>query len=171
MSSHALDPSLLADIKTYEDSLAFVHSLTKLETALFSLKTSTVQKLDEHLTHTQKQAIIDYCQKRNIDIDNTETFREFIVSLRESIETIPRVSVTLAFTPRSNFVDEVSQWFLTNYKKKVIIDIDVSPWIGGGALFLFNGSHCDHSLKTLLGEYTKRALQEKDPLILNNEYV
>ena len=57
------------------------------------------------------------------------------------------MKLKIAFSPSSEFLEEINQWFEKELSVKVILDLTINPKIVGGAIIEYQGNWRDFSLR------------------------
>jgi hypothetical protein len=144
---------LFTYIYTKKDAMVFLEKLTKLGDSLFSVNVDTQAKLDEMLTHPEKELLVSYAKEKQVSLEDPIQFRKLMPTLKSDIAAIPTISLVLALTPTEKMIHTLSSWFVVKLGKKCFIDISVKPEIIGGTVFSLDGVVKDYSIKKYLDDH------------------
>jgi F0F1-type ATP synthase delta subunit len=89
--------------------------------------------------------------------------KEFLTKIQEKIKTLPVLPIVLAFEPKSQTLQALSDWFEMNLKKQVLFDISVDSHLIGGAAITFNGKSRDYSIKPVVEKIMTNATAPVTP--------
>jgi len=129
-----------SEIFTKEDLIVFLEELSLIQNFIFQQNISD-RILREKLTPLGlwlAQKLLSYPSEKGNNIINF---------LKEYFSKRPIAIITLAFSPTSDILKKISDWFLCHTKEKVILDIKVAPEILGGLIIEFKGKYLDLSLQ------------------------
>ncbi len=112
-----------------------------LESAL--LAQFGLSKKDKFMTLLRDQAV---------NHESNSSLQEFLTRVREKIAALSVVTLTLAFEPDEKILYELSEWFVLNINRQVLLDINVDPDLIAGAAVTFAGKFQDFSVKPKFNE-------------------
>jgi F0F1-type ATP synthase delta subunit len=144
-------------LKTTDDVTVLLDLVTGLSGAIFKSEDNFETILTSQTPYAFSQAILQLAKRHHLDSSDKSDVDLFLRHLKEAIVALPTVHVTLAFLPKQALIEELSEWFITNYQTKVLLHIVVDPTIIGGAVFSFNGKYRDFSLRKKLRELQERS--------------
>ena len=75
--------------------------------------------------------------------------------IREVVNNIDPVQITIAVVPDENLIQSVKRWAEKNLGDKVILDIKTDYSILGGSRIIYKGIFKDYSINSLLSSYFK----------------
>lgn len=134
-------------LKTTDDVTQLVRQLTDLSDELFKSQADFPAILGRTTPYEIGRAILQLGKRHQLDAYNKGDVALFLNHLKEAIVSLPVVTVTLAFSPKQELLDRLSEWFLLNYQTKVVFHMYVDPAIIAGAVFEVNGKYADYSLR------------------------
>lgn len=150
--SKAASDNILNLVRTKKEAVEFTSNLNSLTQSLFNIKVNVDKKMDEFLSAEQKERILALCKKQNINVKDVLSFQKFLSNLKAKVEQMPTVTITLAFEPKPSTIANISDWFLLNTKKGLLLDIVVDKNLIGGATVVSQGIYKDFSVKKMLEE-------------------
>lgn len=133
-------------LKTTGDAAAMQHILERLSDGLYRTDVSTEESLRKALPYEQAIIINQLAAKYGVNVDDKAKIQEFFLKVREAINALPVVQITLAIEPNATLVSVIHDWFFRTYHKLVILDIIINPAIVAGGIISVNGKYCDYSL-------------------------
>jgi hypothetical protein len=72
--------------------------------------------------------------------------KEEFSKLEKKLRALPEIKLEIAFFPKNNFLNRISQWLQETIGEKVILDITVNPKVVAGAKIEYRGNWRDFSL-------------------------
>lgn len=98
------------------------------------------------------EVIIDAMRKEKISINENEACKAFFESLREQVQALNVVDLTIAIDPTLGQVQKIARWIRNNVQETVLLHITVNPQIIGGVQIGLNGIYKDKSLRRKLAD-------------------
>ncbi len=147
MTNHISQTDLIELVKTKKDALSILDKLVTIEEGAYNLKQSFTQQLEQTFSEKQKDRILLLCKKQQVHLDNKGHTGVFLRVLQNQIKTLPTVTITIAFSPSDQFIIDLSEWFLANLGRVVLLDIVVDSTIIAGAVISLSGIWTDYSLR------------------------
>ena len=71
---------------------------------------------------------------------------DFLKNLEKTLEKTPVLKLKLAFLPKAELLDKLSDWVRKQAGKRVFFDIEVKEDIIGGCIFEYEGEYRDYTL-------------------------
>ena len=120
--------------------------------ALLSEKTyETTFDLENTLMETlgieKKDKMMILLRDNGISTQSQTALKGFFDKLREDMQKIPVLPLTIAFEPKTQTLKMLSDWFALTMQKQVIFDIVVDQKIIAGATITFQGKFGDYSIR------------------------
>ena len=144
---------------TKSDAVTFVNKLSTLSDFMYNTKVDIAQKADEILSLEEKRLLTQVFQEQHVVATDPKSFNPFLEKVKEALQKVPRLTLTLAFDPTPAFLHETSNWLQVKMEKKYFLDIQVDTSLIGGAVVAVDGMIKDYSLKKYLEEkYLKEDL-------------
>jgi hypothetical protein len=142
----------------------------------FSARLETITEQAYHTTFNIEKALMEQfgiakkdkfltlLRDNKVGVDQIKPIKDFIKKVQTIIASLPVVPITIAFEPKEQTLQLLSEWFMVNLKKQVLFDITVDRKLIAGAAITFNGKYRDFSIKTKFNETTNRVLTQKAPV-------
>lgn len=143
----------LIKTKTYADDV--IANIDELKDSLYNRRVDLDKKMGELFSFELKEKIKAYSWQEQVNLNDPESFGKFLANLRNHIKNMPIVRIKIAFSPDEEIVKEISNWFVENYGKNVLIELLHDNGIIAGAVVAFNESEKDYSLKKKIYEKYK----------------
>jgi len=151
MSAQTIFESVSPIIHTTEEVSYLQDGIDSLLKSLYRVDTSSsLEKINEHLPHATAEKLIDFMQKNNLDLKNTEEIRLLLSDLRDALESMKVVSLTLAFDPPQNTIDKLANMIKDRFGPSYILELSQCSGILGGLVMVVHGKYIDLSLKKKL---------------------
>jgi hypothetical protein len=136
---------ILANIRTKEDAWALEQEIDILLNKLYSVKADEFSHALEHDVRSNVALIIkSSIEKARIDRD------KYLQGLKNELKKLKEIQLTLAFEPTDATLEKIFLWVRENVGKGIILDINYSKTISGGAVIIHKGKYRDYSLKKLI---------------------
>jgi hypothetical protein len=132
---------------------------TKAQAADFSARLSAIAeavyktdfKLDavllEQIGVQKRDKFMSLLRDNGVNSESNSDLKTFFDTLQEKIAAMTVLSLTLAFEPKEQTLNAITDWFLVNSNKQILLEIVVDPTLLGGATLTFNGVYKDFSIK------------------------
>lgn len=148
-------------IRTDREKTSFLRFLDNKSSQIFKINDTHTDENDPHSI-----AIKEYLAEENVDPNDKNKLEDTLRDIRNTIESIDSINITLASYPNEKILTTLSSWLEKNMEDKVILNIDIDPNIGGGAIFS-NGIFKDYSLNKTIEEGFESKKAEIIALIKN----
>lgn len=160
---------ILKSTKTVEQkeqlALAIDQLLTSLfhqgkkefEKALASIRLEIAQVIKDEFVNKPRT---DSVQGKYPKADNKEMIKDFLKQLKERLQNLQLIKLTLAFSATQHAIDRIYDWILKNVGDRYILDIQVDKSMLGGAIISFEGRYIDLSLRKTLDEVFENKRRE-----------
>ena len=136
---------ILSNIRTKEDAWALEQEIDILLNKLYSAKADEFSHALEHDVRSNVALIIkSSIEKARIDRD------KYLQGLKNELKKLKEIQLTLAFEPTDATLEKIFLWVRENVGKGIILDINYSKTLSGGAVIIHKGKYRDYSLKKLI---------------------
>lgn len=125
-------------------------ALDHLKASYFQKKQSFATTLEQEIPFPLSQSLHDLAKTHNVNLADVVQAEKFFTSLREAIEKMPQMTLTICITPTLGFIKEINRWVTENLKQAVVLDFIVDETIVGGAKIAFKGKIVDYTVKKRL---------------------
>lgn len=149
----ANDLSLFETIYTVSELQLFYKEIDIIISSLYHENVSIEQILGELVSPDKNEKIIAYLKAHEIDLTKPIEIQETLLKIKAAGNTLPVVSLALAFEPTEQILKNFTLWFTRNVEKKVLFNISLERQELGGAHIAFDGLYKDLTLKTKIDEY------------------
>ena len=95
--------------------------------------------LQEQFGTRKMDKFISLLREKEIPLESNSPLNKFFGQIQETISTLPLASLTFAIEPNEQILKSVSDWFLLNLKKQVLIEPEIDPNLIAGAVVGFQG--------------------------------
>jgi F0F1-type ATP synthase delta subunit len=140
---------ILTGISTKEEKNLLLDEVDSLLASLYKTKKSAFDVVLDSLVRVSTAKVIRKAVLNGIDK------KKFLEALKDRLEKMGSIKLTLAFEPTKAITDEIHEWIKNNLAKDTLIETQVNKNILGGAIISFNGHFVDRSLDKSLNEYFK----------------
>jgi F0F1-type ATP synthase delta subunit len=132
---------------TRPQSIDFSSRLTVVIKQIFAKEFNPEKVLLEQFGIEKKDAIMTLLRNNNVNPQSRLDIKAFLEKIQEKINSMQVISLILAFEPREETLQGLSQWFLINMNRQVLFDIKVDKTLIGGAAILSGGKYLDYSIR------------------------
>lgn len=139
-------------VKTTEHARDILSEIEILLDSLFKTDANTFEKALRSISILTSQTLKEAFQKDNISLDDKTTIKEYLVGLREQIQKLKTLKLTLAFESSEYTIDNLFNWISKNLLTGIILEIKTDKSIIGGAVIELEGKYKDYSLRKTLEE-------------------
>jgi F0F1-type ATP synthase delta subunit len=139
----------------------FSARLTNIAGKIYEVNFSLEKNLQEELGIRKKDKFLSLLRENKISPESNSALNNFINQLIQTISSLPVATLTLAIEPEEVTLKIISDWFLLNLKKQVLIDIQVDSDLIAGAIVNYQGRHFNASLKTTFDELYTNSVTNK----------
>lgn len=136
---------ILSNIRTKEDAWALEQEIDILLDRLYSSNQEDYgQALKRDVRSNIALIIKSSIEKARIDRD------KYLQGLKTELKKLKEIQLTLAFEPTDAIIEKILLWVRENVGEGIILDINYSKTISGGAVIIHKGKYRDYSLKKLI---------------------
>lgn len=136
--------------QTRQAALDFKSRLSTISEMVYKSDFNFEKALMEQIGIQKKDKFLNILRDNNVSVESTTAIKSFINNLQEKISALPVFTIKLAFEPKEQTLKAISEWFILNTKKQVLLDIKVDPKILAGCDISFNGEFLSFSKKPML---------------------
>lgn len=158
--------------KTKAQAVDFSARLAIVGEKIYQTGFSLEQTLLDQFGIQKKDKFLTLLRDNSVAVESNTDLKAFLDKLQETIAATQVLTMRVAFEPKEQTLKALSEWFLINIKRQLLLDITVDQNIIGGAVIGFNGKHLDYSLKPKLEQIivatqddTSTPAQEEKPII------
>jgi F0F1-type ATP synthase delta subunit len=101
-----------------------------------------------HFGIQKKEKFLTLIRNNKINLENNSLLMDFLKQVLEKISSLSTVSLTLAFEPENQILHELSEWFILNINRQVLLDIKTDSKLIAGVAINYNGKYKDYSART-----------------------
>ena len=123
--------------------------LNAITEKIFELNFNLEKNLQEQFGTKKKDKFISLLMENEVPLESSSHLNKFFGQIQETILTLPKASLTFAIEPNEKILKSVSDWFLLNLKKQVLIEPEIDPNLIAGAAVSFQGKRLDSSIKSI----------------------
>lgn len=139
--------SILDVLYTKSQATSFLKTLDALIEELYATKGSVEKRIEEAFPYEIKQAFITCAKENKINTEDPIQTKKFLVGLKKLLQSLPSVTMYIAFEPTEKNLKAISSWFVTKLSQKYLLDLHIKHQIIGGVIVEMNGLSKDYSLK------------------------
>lgn len=140
----------------------FSERLTLISERIFEVNFNMEKVFQEQLGMQKKDKFIALLRKNNIPIDSPFSLNKILEIIRKNISSLPIACITLSIEPQDEILKAISDWFILNIKRQVLIDIKIEPDLIAGALISYRGKQFDASIKAGFDKISKNILDKEN---------
>lgn len=149
--------------KTKGQALDFASRIATIAETIYHTNFSLERALIEQLGIQKKDRFIALLREQQINTESRNALKEFFALISDKVASLPVISLTIAFEPNEAVLQAISQWFLLNAKKQVLMDIQFDRSLIAGATLTFNGKFKDYSIRSQFQKVVTESLAPQQP--------
>lgn len=88
-------------------------------------------------------------RENEISLSSDTALNNFFSHVLEIVSALPVASITFAIEPNEQILKSVSDWFILNLKKQVLIEPEIDQNLIAGAVVGYQGKRLDSSVKSV----------------------
>lgn len=142
-------------LKTKDEAGQFLVIIDQLIGSIFQTNFNFEANLDKLLTHEQKEQVLALARAKGVNLSQVSQIKSFLQNLTKEINSLPVIDLTMAYSPKEKSLEDIHNWFYINFKKSVLLNINVDKKIIGGAVVAFKGKYYDYSVLKRLDQQLK----------------
>ena len=143
---------VVAYIRTKGEKDLLRDRISELEAAIFRSDPNGGEKIitthfPEHLAVIMRKILQDPVFK-----DSPEMLKKFFQELRDTIDILQLLKLSLAFNPSEEMIIRLHEWVKKNLGSGVVLDINYDGSMLGGARIIFKGRYKEVTLAQMITE-------------------
>lgn len=142
-----MDLDLTPFIKTKADATDFSARIAAISAQVYAVGFTLEQALLDEFGIQKKDKFMKLLRDNNINIEKDAELKEFLTKLQSTAQSLPVLTLTIAFEPKAKTLQALSEWFVMNIKKHMLFEITVDPKLIAGATINYKGKYMDASIK------------------------
>jgi F0F1-type ATP synthase delta subunit len=143
---------ILRSIKTVDQASALNIEIDILIQDLFKIEGNFFEKTLNSISNLTSQMLKDAFLKENIGLENKSMIKEYLIGLKEQLQNLKTIKLSISFEPSLNSIDNLFSWVLKNQGTGIVLDLKTDKTILGGTTIEFEGKYKDLTLKKTLEE-------------------
>jgi F0F1-type ATP synthase delta subunit len=143
---------ILRWVKTTDHARDLLSEIEILLENLFKMETNAFEKALRSISILTSQTLKEAFTKDNISFEDKSMIKEYLIGLKEQLQKLKVLKLSLAFEASEYSIDYLFAWVLKNQGVGIVLDIKTDKSIIGGAIIEFNGKYKDFSLRKKLVE-------------------
>ena len=132
---------------TKGEATDFSLALTTLSEEVYTTHFDMDKSLMQIFGIVKKDLFLKLLRENSIPPNSPTDLKNFIEAIQKAITSLPAITLTVAFEPRYETVKAISNWFVMNLKKQILLDFIVEPNIIAGLRFTYEGKYRDYSFQ------------------------
>jgi len=137
----------------------FSARLSAIMEKIFELDFNLEKNLQEQFGNKKKDKFISLLTENEIPLESSSHLNKFFGQIQETVSALPLASLTFAIEPTEQILKSVSDWFLLNLKKQVLIEPEIDPSLIAGAVVAFQGKRLDSSIRSVFEQICANIFQ------------
>ena len=147
---------LLATIRTKDERDNLREQVKELEATLFRADPKGIENvLRSRFSETTAGAMRKILARAELK-DNPAALRAFFQELKDVLDQMLLLKVSLAFTPTEDMFDKLHEWTQKNLGVGVVTDISFDRSMLGGARIIFGGKYKEMTLAQMITDVLKK---------------
>lgn len=143
-----MDEIILSDFfNTKQQANEFSERLREVQENIFEVGFDLEKELESKLGVKRKDKFLSLLREHKIPLESNSQLSGFFEKIHETIKSLPLLEITIAIDPSGSVLKTISDWFILNIKKQVLLEVNTDTKIIAGAILEFNGKRFDSSIK------------------------
>lgn len=147
--------------RTKAEALDFQSRLAVITECIYKSDFNLETILGQQLGLRKKERFLNYLNENKITSDE-KVLREFLENLQKKISSLTVASMKIAFEPDERIIGSISEWFLINLKKQVLLEIIIDKSLIGGVDISYSGEFRNYSIREDFEKILNETLEEKN---------
>lgn len=151
MNENTLD-KITEDVITKEDLVYLLDDINQVQEVVYQKDQKKLSQKTKGLISERLRKIIKSQEPKKLSSRGQQ--EKFLTELKDYLQEIPQIKITIAFSPSDSFLEEISQWLENEVGERVIIDLTVNHRIVGGAIIEYQGRYLNFALDQKIEQVT-----------------
>lgn len=147
---------IIEKIHTTDDRVYLIEKLDELSQTNYSVKSTFEDEVGKLFSLGFADSILEAAKSKNINLSDPQAVQSFLEDLKTEIQSIPNITLRLAFEPSYDLLRNISIWYKNTIGTKYIVEYTYNPDIVGGVVIEDNGKYIDCSVKKIIQEKLKQ---------------
>lgn len=154
---------------TKPQAVDFSARLSNISDKIYELDFNLEKELQEQFGIKKKDKFISLLRKNEVPAGSNTALSDFLVKIQKTISSLSTTSIAVAIEPDEETLKEISNWFLLNLKRQVLVEIQVDPSIIAGAIIGYQGKRFNASVKSIFDKVYGTSLKEDEVKEVNKQ--
>jgi F0F1-type ATP synthase delta subunit len=147
---------------TKSQAIDFAARISLIAENIYETSFDLENDLQKQFGLRKKDKFLALLRKNNIPLNSNSDLNIFFEKIQKLISELPTVDIVLAIEPNNEVLNTISNWFLINLKKQVLINVKIDPKIIAGASIGYQGKQVDASIDSLFKNVSANVLGNND---------
>lgn len=147
--STVLDIDLTPFFKTKAQAIDFSSRIASISAKIYEANFNLEQILLDEFGIQKKDKFMSLLRNSKVNPESSTALKAFLTKVQETTNTLPVLSLTLAFEPKDKTLQVLSEWFMMNIKKQMLFEITVDKQIIAGANINYKGRFLEASIRPI----------------------
>jgi hypothetical protein len=112
-------------------------------------------ELQKEFGFNKSQKFISLLRDNNVAVGTSADLKNFFTKITQTVNSLPVTTLELAIEPDNEILKSISDWFLLNLKKQVLVEVEIKPDLIAGAAVNFKGKRHDFSIRPIFLKTTE----------------
>lgn len=149
---------IINQLKTKEEAREFLDEIDLLIDSLFNIKSASFSNI---LDKSVSTGTAENLKKIFLKMGNNKgEIRDFLTNLKEKIDNLKVIKLTIAFEPSNDVIQNIHSWTKSNFGPETILEFIEDKTIMGGAIIDYDGFYKDYSLRKTIKETFEKRKEE-----------
>ena len=144
--------------KTKGQANDFTARLSTISGKVFKNDFDLENVLLEEFGVKKRDKFMSLLRENKINTESHSDIKNFLGKLSEKVQSLPTLTLNIAFEPKEKNLKALSDWFYLNNKKQVLFELNVDPTLIAGATLTFEGKYVDFSIKERFSKIVKNVM-------------
>lgn len=148
--------------KTKAEATDFAARLSTLVDKVYQTSFILEKELQEQFGIAKKEKFMTLLRNNDVSADSNTALIEFFKKILAKVAAMSQVTLTIPVEPDEQTLKVLSEWFLLNGAKQMLLDVKVDPKIIAGMTVETKGKFADYSLRPVIDRVVNEVLTSEN---------
>lgn len=144
---------LFKTIYTRDELFLFYKELDQIIDLIFRIDGNIEKKISKVVNPEKKDLLVSFLNSSCKNLKNPVMIQETLITLKKLGNTLPVISLHLAFEPTQEILEKMSLWCESKLEQKVLFDVSLDRRLIGGAYISYNGLYLEDSVRLKIEDF------------------
>lgn len=141
----------------------FSARLSTISDKIYQTSFNLEKNLIDEFGIQKKEKFMTLLRDNKIPVESNSQMKAFLDTLLEKISKLPVLILTISVEPDTKTLASLSEWFVLNLNKQILLDINIDNRLIAGASIKFQGKAMDFSIRPQFEKILENCLTNTIP--------